>query len=121
MALEQRNYSLPPEHPHKKKKRKVSQKQKPKKADGRKSDQRMPSSDGNEVSDITTNDLKNEMNSGQSNVLVAVRVRPLLRKEVENGSRDIIKVMDGKMVVVLDPGVSSDDVLRLNRNREKRY
>lgn len=48
-------------------------------------------------------------------------MRPLLSKEQDAGYQDIIRVMDGKMVVVLDPGYDPSDVLRLNRSREKRY
>lgn len=50
-----------------------------------------------------------------------MRVRPLLQKETEGGWEDIVRVLDKKMVVVLDPGHDAADVLRLNRSREKRY
>ncbi|PHJ25723.1 kinesin motor domain-containing protein [Cystoisospora suis] len=62
------------------------------------------------------------MKQGQSNILVAVRVRPLLPKEVQAGCRQIVRVLDNRVVLLLDPGPSSqDDVLRLKRSREKRY
>jgi kinesin family protein 18/19 len=73
------------------------------------------------TNELTTEKFKENMNSGQSNILVAVRVRPLLKKEREQGCKNIIRVLDRKVVVLLDPGVHSDDVLRAKRNREKRY
>jgi kinesin family protein 18/19 len=58
--------------------------------------------------------------AGQSNILVAVRVRPLLSHDRQR--KDILRVLDLKMVVVLDPGNKSDVVGQMrNRTREKRY
>lgn len=69
-----------------------------------------------------TEDFVESMKQGQSNILVAVRVRPLLLKEVQAGCRQIVRVLDNRVVLLLDPGPSSqDDVLRLKRSREKRY
>ena len=39
----------------------------------------------------------------------------------EAGESEIIKVLDGNMVIVQDPGKNADDYLRLNKSREKRY
>ena len=54
--------------------------------------------------------------------MVVVRVRPILRQEAD----DIVRVLDNKMVVVLDPGdkykLKGDVVGRLRgRSREKKY
>ena len=116
MAIEQRINSLPKEHKKRKKKKGALPKPPTKK---KAIDRRSNYSD--QPDDEHLIDNKESMSSGHNNILVALRVRPLLRKEMENGSRNIIRVLDGKVVVILDPGVSSDDVLRINRNREKRY
>ena len=42
-----------------------------------------------------------------SSLIVAVRVRPILKMETARGNkRDILRVMDERMVVVLDPDES---------------
>jgi kinesin family member 18/19 len=57
--------------------------------------------------------------AGQSNVLVAVRVRPLLKHDVIKKS--IVRVLDAKVVIIMDPSHDKNDVLRGNRSREKQY
>jgi hypothetical protein len=63
----------------------------------------------------------------QASLSVAVRVRPTLKSEqAASGSssskRDIIRVMDGKIVVVLDPDEAKDYLDQVqNRTKEKRY
>jgi kinesin family member 18/19 len=57
--------------------------------------------------------------AGQANVLVAVRVRPLLKHDVIKKS--IVRVLDAKIVVIMDPSHDKNDVLRGNRSREKQY
>jgi kinesin family protein 18/19 len=58
--------------------------------------------------------------AGQSNVLVAVRVRPILKQD--SCKRSCARVMDMKVVVILDPAQGDkQDVLRANRSREKQY
>jgi kinesin family protein 18/19 len=58
---------------------------------------------------------------------VAVRVRPTLKSEQlaagsSSSKRDIIRVMDGKIVVVLDPDEAKDYLDQVqNRTKEKRY
>lgn len=65
-----------------------------------------------------------EMWAGKSNVLVAVRVRPMNGRELAQ-SRNVVKVLDRRLVVVLSSAKSNDhrevDVLRQNRSRDKRY
>jgi kinesin family protein 18/19 len=56
-----------------------------------------------------------------SNHLAAVRCRPLSAKE-KLKTRDILRVVDGKVVVVLDPDLSKEYLDRVqNRSKEKKY
>jgi kinesin family protein 18/19 len=57
--------------------------------------------------------------AGQSNVLVAVRVRPLLKHD--KIKKNCVRVMDAKVVCIMDPAHDKQDVLRANRSREKNY
>lgn len=59
--------------------------------------------------------------NGSSNIMVCVRVRPMNAKEIMMGGKSLLRVLKGKLVVMLNPQVARDDFLRLNRNREKRY
>jgi hypothetical protein len=52
-------------------------------------------------------------------MLVAVRMRPMWEKEQEAGDYNCIRILDGKVVIVLDPWY--DPELNKNREREKRY
>ena len=58
--------------------------------------------------------------SGKPTITVAVRVRPLNPKE-KRASKDVLKVLDRKVVVVKDPAFESADFLRVNRARDRRY
>ena len=44
-----------------------------------------------------------EMKKGESNILVAVRLRPMLMKEIEGGQFNLVKMLDEKVVVLQDP------------------
>eukprot|EP01035_Chromulina_nebulosa_P018719 gene18719-24481_t len=57
--------------------------------------------------------------AGQSNVVVAVRVRPLLKHD--QIKKSCVRVLDGKVVVILDPSADKSDILRANRSKEKQY
>ncbi len=57
--------------------------------------------------------------AGQSNILVAVRVRPLMKHDVIKKS--CVRVMDSKVVVIMDPAAAKPDILRVNRTKEKQY
>lgn len=53
-------------------------------------------------------------NSSQSSLIVGVRVRPLLKLEkAKEGRRDIIRVIDERIVLVLDPDESKVGPARL--------
>jgi hypothetical protein len=57
-----------------------------------------------------------------SNVRVAVRVRSLIPMEKAQGARSVVHVLDGKLVVQMDPGTTPcDDFLRLNKSKERKY
>jgi kinesin family protein 18/19 len=58
----------------------------------------------------------------KSNILVAVRQRGLLKNELSIGGKNIIKVVDSKVVVLLDPGITAnDDFLRINKSKQRQY
>lgn len=58
--------------------------------------------------------------AGQSNVLVAVRVRPLMKHDAVK--RSCVRTLDSNVVVIMDPAAGDKvDILRANRSREKQY
>jgi kinesin family protein 18/19 len=73
--------------------------------------------------DLDTDGYKSAMEQGQSNILVAVRVRPVLKKERLNNCREFVKVLDDKMLVIHDPHAeaNADDPLRAGRRRDKKF
>lgn len=53
---------------------------------------------------------------------VAVRCRPLSEQEKNSNAIDICRVMDQRLVIIMDPGAAaSNDYLRVDKSREKRY
>lgn len=71
-----------------------------------------------------TEDYVSQLNKGTSNILVAVRTRPLSKKEREIDSFEIIEILDGKVVVLLDPSLDApkpEEAFRVNRTKEKQY
>ena len=67
-----------------------------------------------------TEEHMRQMWAGQSNVLVAVRVRPIMKHDLVK--RSCARVLDSKVVVILDPAANDKaDILRANRSREKQY
>jgi len=60
-----------------------------------------------------------EAEDSASNILVTVRVRPFPAKY--KGAPPVVRVIEGKVVVVLDPAEDEEDYLRINRTREKQY
>ena len=71
------------------------------------------------TSTASTNQYKDRLKAGESNVLVAVRVRPMCEREIKRGT-NVVKII-GQMVVVVDPKADSSDILRANRSRERKY
>ena len=41
-----------------------------------------------------------EMKKGESNILVALRLRPMLEKELMEGGFNLVKILDDKVVVL---------------------
>jgi kinesin family protein 18/19 len=69
---------------------------------------------------VAGDDHMKAMWAGQSNVLVSVRARPLMKHD--KVQKNIVRVLDHKVVVVMDPAHGDKgDILRANRNREKQY
>ncbi len=69
---------------------------------------------------VANNDHMKAMWAGQSNILVAVRVRPLMKHDVIKKS--CVRVLDTNVVVICDPANGDkQDILRANRSREKQY
>ena len=68
-------------------------------------------------------DLKGSMSKGQSNIMVAVRLRPMLQKEISSGQFGLVKILDEKVVVLQDPQdftkENAENELRKNRTRRK--
>ena len=62
------------------------------------------------------------MKKGESNILVAIRLRPLLDKEILEGQYNLVKILDEKVVILQDPAdfeENGKNELRKNRTREK--
>ncbi len=59
------------------------------------------------------------------NFIVALRVRPLLSRELQQDAQSIIKLLDNRVVCVLDPEKlkvgGQEDYLRRDRNRERQF
>ena len=66
------------------------------------------------LNEQSTLQFKQGIKAGKSNILVAVRVRPSLKKEIDAGIPEVIRVVNKKIVIV-DPGVDKNDVLRVHR------
>lgn len=62
-----------------------------------------------------------DLKSGQNNILVAVRVRPLNDKEKTISEFQTIKILDEHLMILMDPENNPDDVLRKNRNKETQF
>ncbi len=69
---------------------------------------------------LEINDHMKAMWAGQSNILVAVRVRPLMKHD--QIKKSCARVMDTSMIAIMDPASGDkQDILRANRSREKQY
>jgi kinesin family protein 18/19 len=63
-----------------------------------------------------------EMKKGSYNILVAVRCRPLSQRETELSNTETVKIMDNKIVVLLDPiEYNGPNNVFKNRSREQTY
>jgi kinesin family protein 18/19 len=71
-----------------------------------------------------TQEYVSQLEQGASNVLVAVRTRPLSKKEKEIDSRPILEILEGKVVVLIDPVSDQavpEEAFRINRTKERQY
>jgi kinesin family protein 18/19 len=69
-----------------------------------------------------TKNYIDDLKKGTYNILVAIRCRPLNNKEKEFSDFEIVKIMDRKMVVLIDPYEYNgpNDIFK-NRSREQNY
>jgi kinesin family protein 18/19 len=63
------------------------------------------------------------LETSTNNMIVAVRVRPLSKKEIEREEFEIIRVMDKKLVILMDPLelMNAKGYLGMNRSKERQY
>ena len=66
--------------------------------------------------DPETNELVNDMKQGTSNILVAIRCRPLTKKEKEVDDYKTVNILDDKVVVIIDPAAKAN-----KRTKEQKY
>lgn len=69
-----------------------------------------------------TENFKSVMNTGKTNILVCVRCRQLNKKESEVSDIETVKILNKKVVIVLDPVQYNgpEDIFK-NRSREQQY
>lgn len=69
-----------------------------------------------------TDKYKEVLESGKSNIMVCVRCRPLSKKESEISNIETVKILNGKVVVILDPVEYNgpEDIFK-NRTKEQQY
>ncbi|XP_040845345.1 kinesin-like protein KIF19 [Ochotona curzoniae] len=65
--------------------------------------------------------MKDNRDSKDQQLMVALRVRPISVAELEEGATLIAHKVDEQMVVLMDPMEDPDDILRAHRSREKSY
>jgi kinesin family protein 18/19 len=75
-----------------------------------------------DINEIDTDKQKELMSSGKANILVLVRCRPLSKKEIEFSEVETVKIINEKVVFILDPleATGADDV-PLHRSKEQQY
>jgi kinesin family member 18/19 len=63
------------------------------------------------------------MKHGVNKIMVAVRLRPMWKKEVEKSEISIVKILDTNVVILMDPAdvMNEEKVLGKNRTKEKQY
>ncbi|CAD8201892.1 unnamed protein product [Paramecium octaurelia] len=72
--------------------------------------------------EIETKKFIEELKNGVSNILVAIRVRPLSQKERSLSEFETIRILDNKMIVLMDPEQErEEDLLRKNRLKETNF
>lgn len=62
----------------------------------------------------------NQQDNKQSNILVAVRIRPRSQQEVESNAEEKVRATSN-VVVVDDPAAESDDILKRRRSKPRKF
>lgn len=72
---------------------------------------------------IDERDTGNLDSSTTNNMIVAVRLRPLSSKEIERSEFEIVRILDKKVVILMDPLelMNAKGALGKNRSKEKQY
>ena len=81
-------------------------------------------SDGTQTQAVApTDDFAHEVKASISNIMVAVRMRPMWTKETDGGEFPIVRLLDRKVVILRDPAdvMNEEKVLGKNRSKEKQY
>jgi kinesin family protein 18/19 len=74
------------------------------------------------IQEEETNKYVEDLRKGTYNILVAIRCRPLFQKEREFLNKEIIKILDNKVVILLDPfEYNGHTEIFKNRSRESHY
>ena len=64
---------------------------------------------------------KEEMKQGVNKIMVAIRLRPMWKKENDKGEVSVVKILDRNVVILMDPAdvMAEEKVLGKNRTKEK--
>jgi len=75
------------------------------------------------MADDIHKDYVSEMKHGVNKIMVAVRLRPMWKKEVDKNEISIVKILDTNVVILMDPAdvMNEEKVLGKNRTKEKQY
>jgi len=75
------------------------------------------------MADDVHKDYVSEMKHGVNKIMVAVRLRPMWKKEVDKNEISIVKILDTNVVILMDPAdvMNEEKVLGKNRTKEKQY
>lgn len=75
------------------------------------------------ISNVSTGEYVAALQQGSSNTLVAVRVRPFSKREVEANFKNVVKVLSANLVVLLDVSTEAapEEAFRVNRSKEKQF
>ena len=63
------------------------------------------------------------MKQGVSKIMVAVRLRPMWKKEKEKDEISIVRILERNVVILMDPMdvMNEEKILGKNRTKEKQY
>lgn len=76
----------------------------------------------NQKNEIDTQKHKELMSSGKANIFVVVRCRPLSKKETELSNVETVKIINEKVVFILDPiELTGSEDTPLHRSKEQQY